>query len=200
MSIAWTKSHVIAHHIVVEEQLYGKVCRATLINAKLVGFVAFSHPEVVGNGEDTIEKLIVQKNERRNKRFQSELSTDNPDVYLLREHGYTIQTVLAKDHLFSLKQRAGWMYGGDDREMLNDVHPQLTKVLERAAELCNAQLIAFDVIIEDPEADPAPQKWGIIEANSVPYIEVHSEAMSGERVNVALQLWNLWSNIPTAWR
>lgn len=200
MRIAWAKSHVIAHHIVVEEQLFGKVCRATLINGKLVGFTAMSHPQVVGDGVQTIAQLIQEKNEKRNKRVQSELSVENPDVYPLREAGYTLDTVLLAGEMFVLKQRAGWMYGGEGREMLNDVHPQLVKVLEKAAEVINAQLVAFDVIIEDPEADPAPQKWGIIEANSVPYIEVHIMPTVGERINVALQLWDLWKDIPTWWR
>jgi hypothetical protein len=200
MAHAWKKSHTIAHHMVVEEQLYGKVCRATLINATLVGFTAMTHAQIVGDGALTIAQLIEQKNEKRNKRVQSELSIENPDVYPLREAGYTLETVLLAGEVFTLKQRAGWMYGGEGREMLNDVHPQLTKMLERAAGLINAQLVAFDVIIEDPEADPAPQTWGIIEANSVPYIEVHIMPTVGERINVALQLWDMWKDIPKLWR
>lgn len=200
MRAAYAKSHIISHHIVVEEQLFGKVCRATLIEGKLVGFTAMTHPSVVGDGVHTIAELITERNEKRNKRVQSEMSLEHPDVYPLAEHGYTLATVLPHGQVFELKQKAGWMYGGDGREMLNDVHPQLVKTLERAATLLHAQLVAFDLIIEDPESDPAPQRWGIIEANSVPYIEVHIMPTHGERINVALQLWDMWADIPWGWR
>jgi D-alanine-D-alanine ligase-like ATP-grasp enzyme len=200
MNSAFMKSRTIAHHIVVEEQLFGKVCRATLVDGTLAGFCAMTHAQVVGNGMASIGELIREKNDKRNKRVQSELSLENPDVYPLREKGYTLDTVLPAGEVFELKQRAGWMYGGEGREMVTDVHPQLVKTLERAAELLGAQLVAFDLVIEDPEADPAPQTWGIIEANSVPYIEVHIMPTVGERVNVGLILWDMWKEIPTWWR
>lgn len=200
MNSAFMKSRVIAHHIVVEEQLFGKICRATLVDGTLAGFCAMTHAQVVGNGTASIGELIREKNDKRNKRVQSELSLENPDVYPLREKGYTLDTVLPVGEVFELKQRAGWMYGGEGREMVTDVHPQLVKTLERAAELLGAQLVAFDLVIDDPEADPAPQTWGIIEANSVPYIEVHIMPTVGERVNVGLLLWDMWKEIPTWWR
>jgi hypothetical protein len=46
--------------------------------------------------------------------------------------------------------------------------------------------------MENPQDDPNNQKWGIIEANSLPFIDLHYWPLYGEPVNIASYVWDLW--------
>jgi cyanophycin synthetase len=73
------------------------------------------------------------------------------------------------------------------------VHPKLREYLERAAAALGVPIVGFDLIIKDPEGDPEIQEWGIIEANSLPFIDLHYLPLHGEPSNVAAHVWDLWN-------
>jgi D-alanine-D-alanine ligase-like ATP-grasp enzyme len=52
----------------------------------------------------------------------------------------------------------------------------------------------FDLIIADPEQDPDNQEWGIIEANSLPFIDLHYLPLYGRPSNPAAQVWDMWTH------
>ncbi len=106
--------------------------------------------------------------------------------------GYALDSVLENGKSIEIGRFGGRFSGGETREMLAAVHPKLREAVERAAQLMQAPLIGFDLIIEDPERDPDGQKWGILEANTVPYIEIHTDPLEGEPSNVAGAIWDLW--------
>jgi D-alanine-D-alanine ligase-like ATP-grasp enzyme len=64
--------------------------------------------------------------------------------------------------------------------------------MERAARALQTPLVGFDLIIPDPERDPDAQTWGVIEANSLPYIDLHYLPLEGTPSNVAASVWDLW--------
>jgi cyanophycin synthetase len=101
-----------------------------------------------------------------------------------------MHTVLPKDFILPLTHRTGRLFGGRTRELLGHEHPKLRAYLERAAVLLNTPIVGFDMIIPHPENDPDTQRWGIIEANSLPYIDLHYLPLEGEPSNVAESVWD----------
>jgi D-alanine-D-alanine ligase-like ATP-grasp enzyme len=91
-----------------------------------------------------------------------------------------------------LTHRTGRLFGGETRELLASVHPKLRDTLERAVRTLDVPVVGLDVIIKDPEADPDTQTWGIIEANSLPFIDLHYLPLYGTPSNPAAQVWDLW--------
>jgi D-alanine-D-alanine ligase-like ATP-grasp enzyme len=53
-------------------------------------------------------------------------------------------------------------------------------------------IVGFDFIIPDPTQDPRDQKWGIIEANMNPFIDLHHFPLVGNPINVAAKVWDMW--------
>mgnify|MGYP006366473691 FL=1 len=76
--------------------------------------------------------------------------------------------------------------------MLPEVHPKMHSIFKKAGEIVSVPVAGFDLIIEDPSSDPDTQNWGIIECNSLPFIDLHYFALEGEPVNVATFIWDLW--------
>ena len=76
--------------------------------------------------------------------------------------------------------------------MLPEVHPKMHDIFKKAGVAIQASIVGFDLIIEHPTEDPDTQKWGIIEANSLPFIDLHYFALEGTPNNIAIPIWDLW--------
>ena len=177
---------------VMQEHLFGSVYRATVINGELVGFFKGDPPQIVGDGIKIIKELILEKNKNRPEKI-SEILINDDLVHFIGRLGYELESVLQNGKKIDLSAKTGRMYGGYTREMLKDVHPKLTSILKKAGGIVEAPVVGFDLIIKDPTADPDTQKWGIIECNSLPFIDLHYFALEGEPVNLAKNVWDLWN-------
>ena len=192
MTKAYECAKVLNHFVVVEEHLVGNVCRATVVDGELVGFYEAHAPSVVGNGVDTITELINQKNRIRHERVQDITLTEEHALFIERQ-GFTEQSIPKMDEHIFLSHRIGRFFGAETRELLSDVHPKLRSHIEHAGRVLAVPIVGFDLIIERPTEDPDEQRWGIIEANSLPFIDLHYLPLHGTPSNPAKAVWNLWN-------
>lgn len=188
---AMSLAHVIAPTVVVEEHLFGSVYRATVVNGKLVGFFRADPPMVVGDGVHTIAELVKEKNKNSHERI-GDIVIDQDVIEFLSRQGMGTDSVPIKNQQVILSAKTGRFFGGYTREMLPEVHPKIKQIFEKAATVVDIPVAGFDLIISDPTSDPDNQRWGIIECNSMPYIDLHFFALEGEPVNVAKHVWDLW--------
>lgn len=182
----------IARELVIEEHLFGSVCRATIVGGKLVGFFQANPPRVEGDGTHTVQELITEKNAMRHERLGAVEITDDL-ISCIARRGYTLESVLPENTTLDLSAKTGRFYGGTTKEMLPEVHPKMHEVFEKAAALVDAPVVGFDLITTDPTSDPDSVRWGIIECNSLPFIDLHYYALEGEPNNIAPHIWNLWN-------
>lgn len=188
---AFRSARSLGAFVSIEQSLSGSVCRATVIGGKLTGFFQADPPRVVGDGESTITQLIEAKNATKPDRVQDIVLTEDHCAFVAR-HGYTPESVLEKGKRLDLTHRTGRLFGGETRELLADVHPKLRAYAETAARHLNVPVVGFDLIIEHPTHDPDEQEWGIIEANSLPFIDLHYLPLYGTPSNPAAAVWDLW--------
>jgi len=188
---AYNIANQICKFIAIEEYLIGPVCRATVVNNKLVGYFVAYPPMIVGDGIHTVTQLINIKNSNKPERVEDIIITKEATDYLARQ-GYTADSVLPNNIVVNILSRTGRYFGGETFEMINDIHPKLRDYIERATKAVVVPVVGFDVIIPDPKIDPDTQKWGIIEANSLPFIDLHYYPLHGSPVNIASYIWDLW--------
>ncbi len=182
----------ISFTLVLQEHLYGSVCRATIVGNELVGFFKALPPQITGDGINTIEKLIQEKNKNKNEKLGDILINEELINFISRQ-GYTLESILEKDKTIDLIAKTGRLYGGHTEEMIDKVHPKIHAIFQKAAKIIEAPVAGFDIIIQNPEADPDTQKWGIIECNSLPFIDLHYYAEVGPKINPAEKIWDLWT-------
>ena len=188
---AFSSAQQLNHYVSVEEHLFGGVCRGTVINGELVGFLQGYPPRIIGDGMHTVQDLITSKNKTRPERVGEIVLTAEHREQLNRQ-GYTLDSIPTKDTNIDLLQRTGRLFGGETRELLSTVHPKLRYYMEKAGDAISAPVIGFDLIIEHPESDPDTQRWGIIEANSLPFIDLHYLPLYGTPSNPASAVWDMW--------
>jgi len=180
----------ISPYLVTEEHLHGHICRATTIAGRLAGFYRGSVPQVVGNGQSIIRELIEEKNRAQIDRYHVRLVSELFDH--IARFGYGIEDVLPAGVVLPLSHRAGQLFGGATKEMIDELHPSFVPIIEQAAKVVGLSVIGFDCIIPDPTKDAATQKWGFIECNTLPFIDVHYYALEGKPRNIAGMIWDLW--------
>jgi D-alanine-D-alanine ligase-like ATP-grasp enzyme len=187
---AFRSAKQLCRYVVIEEYLEGSVCRATVVGGKLAGFFQAFPPRVVGDGIFSIRDLVAEANARKPERVQDIVLRDEHEQFLSRL-GYTAGSVLPLGTVVALTHRTGRLFGGRTRELFGAEHQALRAAVERAAQALHAPIVGFDLIVPEPELHPDGQRWGIIEANSVPYIDIHYLPLEGEPSIVARQVWDL---------
>ena len=185
----------IAHTLVVEEHLFGSVYRATVIDGRLVGFFRTSPPNITGDGNHTIKELIEIKNKNKPEGISDVVVNDDVKSFIARKN-YTLESILPKNICIDVTAKTGRFCGGYTKEMFPEIHPKWHEIFQKAGDVVQASIVGFDVIAEDPTKNPDEQIWGIIECNSMPYIDLHYFAYEGEPIDLSKNIWDLWKNEP----
>ena len=179
--------------VVVEEHLMGSVYRATYVGGTIAGVLRGDPPRITGDGTSSVRTLMIEKNANRPKEVH-EVEEKQTVEECLQRQGYTYDSVLENGKRIDLLEKIGLSYGGDAVEEFPRTHPKLLAELKRAGDLLNIPLVGFDFISEDITKDPTGVRWGIIEANSMPFIDLHHDPRAGTPINVAAKVWDLWVN------
>jgi cyanophycin synthetase len=181
----------LCYSVVLEEHLRGSVYRATYVGGEIAGILRGDPPRVTGDGIHTIQQLLDTKNATRPEGIAAVTPTKMHEDCLARQ-GYTLSSVLPKNLTIDVLEKIGLSYGGDAIEEITITHPELLRILKKAGDSLKTPLVGFDFISEDITKDPQTVRWGIIEANSVPFINLHHFPRLGTPINVAAKVWDLW--------
>ncbi len=178
----------LCYWVVLEEHLTGSVYRATMIGGKLSGILRGDPPRVTGDGIHTIRELAALKDAARHEKVSPVKLTGQTEQFLGRNN-LRLDDILPAGRTIDLSEKIGVSYGGHSAEETHLIHPKTMAILEKAAAAINDPMIGFDFIIADIAGDPDMQKWGIIECNGVPFINLHHDPVEGYR-NVAKDVWD----------
>lgn len=182
----------ISFPLIIEEHLMGSVCRATFVGGELAGFYRGNSPTLIGDGIKTIKELIEEKDSKRDTRVEPIRISKELEDHISRS-GFAINDVLPEGVSLSLTHRIGRLFGGRTKEMIDELHPSFIPILQKAEQAVGLPVVGFDCIIPDPTKDANNQKWGIIECNSLPFIDLHYYALEGKPRNIAGMIWDMWS-------
>jgi hypothetical protein len=186
---AYEISKKLCFWVVVEEQLFGPVFRATVINFELCGVLRGDSPQVLGDGVNSVEQLIQIKNLNTPAGVKDIKIDSDTEKFLVRQN-LKLTSVLAKGQGVSLSEKIGVNYGGSSCEDFEICHPDNKELFVQAARLVNDPIVGFDFIIPDITKSWKGQKCGFLEANSLPFIDLHYNPLLGKPRNVAAKVWD----------
>jgi len=191
---AFKSAKRISPLVIVEEELKGFVFRALLINKKLVGIIRREPPYIVGNDISTIKKLIGDENKNQKRQgpiFHTIPLNEETQAELERQH-VTYESIPIQGQLVLLGQKVGRSGGGSTTDMTGIAHQSNIELFEKIGNILNDPLVGIDFIIDDITKPWYEQKaCGVIECNSLPFIDLHHYPLYGEPRNVAGMLWDL---------
>jgi cyanophycin synthetase len=188
------KAKKLSPLVVIEEELRGYLFRCTLVGGKFVGAVKRDQPEVIGDGIHTLKELMDKENERPERKgpiFHKIIIDPDAEVELKREN-IKMEDIPEKGKLITFSQKTSRGIGGSTTEVTDIIHPENIKMLEKLGTYLKDPLVGVDLIIEDiTQPWSTEQHCGIIECNSLPFIDLHHYPLFGKPNNVAGKLWDL---------
>src|SRR5205085_7610072 len=131
-----------------------------------------------GDGQHTIQWLIdeINKDSRRgygHEKVLTQITVDDFTHKILKDKGYTLETVPAKGELVLLKPTANLSTGGTSTDVTDEVHPMNVVMFERIAKIIGLDICGIDIMAKDLKT-PVHQSGGaILEVNAAPGFRMH---------------------------
>lgn len=195
LRIAFQKANQLSPFVIIEEELVGMVHRGTLIGGRVIGILRREPACVTGDGIHTVQELIEIENlrpERKGPIFHKIAIHDPEHDKELAREGLSLGAIPAKDRVVTLSQKASRGLGGGATDVTDTAHPDNTAMLESIGSLMCDGIIGVDFIIDDVTKSWKEQPHsGVIECNSLPFIDLHLHPLVGKVRDTAGALWDL---------
>ena len=167
--------------IMIQEQVKGEDYRLLVINGKLEITTKRIPAFVIGNGKDTIEKLIEETNKDPRREITSPTHTlkpiliDEPLLAYLKEQGLTLNSVPTKDTRVFVRKVASMSQGGITEDFTNNVGPEIKAIVESIATSIHAFTLGVDILCQDISKPLTKENGAILEINMMPegYLNVY---------------------------
>ncbi|MEK7101696.1 MAG: hypothetical protein AAB882_00890 [Patescibacteria group bacterium] len=190
---------IISNEFIVEEFIPGDVHRITLVGGTVVASCLRKPPNVIGDGTHSVEELIEQKNKdprrgpinKRNFTLHT-IPTSNKTVSVLASQNLTLTSILANDRKVYLHDKVILGCGADIHDTTDTMHLDNISLFEKVGALCAEPVIGIDFIASDISRSYLEQKCAILEANSLPYIDMHHYPVTGHARDVAGAVLDHW--------
>jgi D-alanine-D-alanine ligase-like ATP-grasp enzyme len=195
---AFLKAKELTPYPVVEEELRGYVFRITLVGGKIAGIMRREAPHVVGDGTHTVRELVAWENEKpvRHGPIFHELHLDADAEAALAKQNLSFGAIPTTGQIAILNEKVSRAYGASTTEFADaEVHRDNRELFLKIGRVLEDPLVGVDFMIEDITKswhdDGANLKCGVIECNSLPFIDLHHYPLSGKPKNVAGLVWDL---------
>lgn len=189
-AFAFAREHGTSRAVLVESFLTGLDHRMLVVNGELVAVAKRVPGHVVGDGVNSISKLvdIINEDPRRgvgHEKVLTQLELDTQAKRLLDEAGFTEETVLPQGELFYLRSTANLSTGGTAIDMTDVVHPDNKTMAERAVKAIGLDIGGVDFLTADISQSYKDIGGGIVEINAAPGFRMHVAPSEGKPRDVA---------------
>ncbi len=192
--VGFKKAKKLSPLVVIEEELSGALFRGTLVGGKLAGVVRRDQPAVTSDGTHTVQELLDEENKRPERAgpiFHKIIIDKEANIELERQN-VKLSDIIEKNKVVTFSQKTSRGCGGTTTEVTDITHSENIKMLEHIAKFLDDPLIGVDFIMQDiTKSYKEEPHSGIIECNSLPFIDLHHYVMFGKPNNVAGKLWDL---------
>ena len=176
--------------IIVEKFITGEDYRLLVINNRLVAAAKRTPAHVIGDGESTVEQLIdrVNRDPRRgygHENVLTQITVNELTKTIIKDAGYTLDSVLDKDEQLILKDTANLSTGGTAEDITDIVHPANVSMAERISKIIDLDICGIDIMTTDISKPLSETGGAVLEVNAGPGFRMHLAPTTGLPRNVA---------------
>ena len=176
--------------IIVEKFITGEDYRLLVINNVLVAAAKRTPAHVIGDGKSTVQELIdiVNSDPRRgfgHEKVLTQITTNELTLNIIKDAGYTLDSVLAKEEMLILKDTANLSTGGTAEDVTDIVHPSNVSMVERISKIIDLDICGIDIMTTDISKPLSETGGAVLEVNAGPGFRMHLAPTKGLPRNVA---------------
>jgi len=184
------------NEIIIEEFVKGENFRILIFRKKILDIVKRIPANIIGNGEDTIKKLINNKNYKRKIVGLKKIKIDNELNKELEKNKLTLQSIPKKDVIIFLRRNCNMATGGETiRIPIKTVHRDNKRLFIESANFLNLEFAGIDFISNDIIGSYKVNHSFINEINRFPSLDVHYFADMKMDNTIAEKLLSTYFNI-----
>ncbi|HYE65824.1 MAG TPA: cyanophycin synthetase, partial [Pyrinomonadaceae bacterium] len=175
--------------VLVEELVNGRNYRVLVIDGRMVAASERLACHVKGDGVHTIAELIEieNRNPLRGEGHDKPLTRiviDSVMITYLRKRGLSLDHVPQPEEIIFLREGINLSTGGTAQDVTETVHPEVTRMCERAARVIGLDICGIDLVLKDIAEPLKKGSGGIIEVNASPGLRMHHYPSVGEARDV----------------
>ncbi len=179
LELAICKALKVSDKVILEEFITGKDLRIVVIDYQVVAAAIRKPAEVVGDGESTIQALIIKQSRRREAATQGESSIplDKETERCVNAAGFHLSDVLPVSKKLTVRRTANLHTGGTIHDVTDKLHPALEDAAVLAAKTLNIPVVGIDFIVKSS----TKPEYVFIEANERPGLANHEPQPTAQR-------------------
>ncbi|WP_164218463.1 ATP-grasp domain-containing protein [Virgibacillus sp. YIM 98842] len=177
-NIQYLKNELNFDQIIVEEYIQGEDYRAFVIGDKVVGAFRRLPPHVIGDGKNSIKKLMKSKNDIRVKipgTYNMRVIINKEIKRELRKQNYTLNSVPSRGQFVRLKTKNNVSSGGDPIDATDELPEEIKNNLVKAVKAIPGLIQGGVDVIYDKKTG----RYAILEINTKPSIRNHLYPIKG---------------------
>ena len=187
---AFAYAQKYSYRVIVERFITGHDFRVLVIDNRMVAAAQRVPAHIVGDGINTVNKLIDIENTdpRRgygHENVLTEIGIDRDTLGLLDKKGYTLDTIPEKSEIVYLKSTANLSTGGTSIDVTDMVHPQNVFMCERIARVIGLDICGIDIMANNLTELLTENGGVVLEVNAAPGFRMHLAPSEGLPRNVA---------------
>jgi cyanophycin synthetase len=185
-------AHQLSSWVVFEEELQGTLYRVTVIDGMMVAAAQRDFPGVYGDGVHTVRELCdATAHDPKRDRFVFFPVTPNERADAqLETQRLSWSSIPDKGVFVRLNDKISRLHGAITIDVTDNVHPENRALFEHIVQTMDDPLIGMDFIMEDiTRSWKEQERCGVVECNSMPYIDLHEYIYEGTPRPVGDALW-----------
>lgn len=182
--------------VMIEEFIEGKEYRFLVIGEEVVAILNRDPANVVGNGVQTIEELVHEKNKSPQRGKGHVTPLEKISIGLIEENYLANQDkdlyyVPNNGEIVYLRENSNISTGGDSIDYTDEILDDYKIIAVNSAKAVGAKICGADIIIQDVKAEPTKNNHSIIELNFNPILYAHDFPYKGQNRYVERKLLDL---------
>lgn len=178
--------------LLIEEYLGGlKDYRVLILNRKMIGVLYRVPAYVTGDGQQTIQELIDEKNTERAKNIYVKpfpIRIDDELYKCLHDHNVGLDSIPEKDRVVFLRNSCNFGAGGETHNAEDEICEENIQLAIDATDALGLRVSGVDFMCEDISKPIVGGRGAIIELNQNPGIIIHKYPQKGAPVDVAMKI------------
>nr|WP_289037987.1 ATP-grasp domain-containing protein [uncultured Allobacillus sp.] len=186
--ISYLKNNMGCKEIIIEKYIQGNDYRLYVINNKVVGAYTRERANVIGDGINSIRKLVKLKNKKRAKnpglKGKSSIKLNHEAKKMLQRKNYNFDSIPEKNEKIYLNSKNNVSSGGDPTDktdLLSDYIKQIA--IDALNAIPGLVQGGIDLIINEEKGTAH-----VLEINSLPSIRAHIFPMKGQAKDIPKEI------------
>lgn len=173
--------------IIIEEHLFGDDHRILIIGGNYVAGLKRLPPYIIGDGKNSIKKIIELENKKRERNPQcvKKIKIDDNTPLVLKRQKYALNSVPKKGQKIFVRMTGNISAGGISVDVTDIVHPSIIALCKEIARYTNLDVVGVDIITTDITKPLSETGGKITEINQNPDVGMHQKPYEGKGRNPA---------------